>query len=57
MRDGVSPPIPIQIPINSAWEAVDDGPNTCVPATHVGHPEGVPDSWLQPGQPQLLATI
>lgn len=29
-------PLPIQLPVDANWEAVDDGSSTWPPATHVG---------------------
>lgn len=41
--------VPIQLPVNTHWEAEDDGCSTQIPAAHSRDPEAAPGSRLEPG--------
>lgn len=36
-----------QVLVNAPENAVEDGSSAWIPATHVGDPDRVPESWLQ----------
>lgn len=43
--------LPVHLPANvPSCEVTGDSTHIRVPATHSGHPDGVPGSWLSPGQ-------
>lgn len=50
----LGPPLLIQLPVNATEKVADNVPNTSVPATPTGYPNGVLGSWLQTG-PALVA--
>lgn len=45
------PPPQIQFPVDTSWEAPDDGQSIYASATCVRDLGGVPASWVRPGLP------
>lgn len=46
-------PLPNQLPVDVPEESAEDGHDAWVPVTHVGDPEIVTGSWLQPVRARL----
>lgn len=40
-----------------AWGTAKNGPNAWVPASHMGHPDGAPGSWLRLGPVLTISAI
>lgn len=52
---GLDPLLLLQLPVNTSGKAVDDGPSPW--AYHPHGRLGVPDSWIQLGQPLAISII
>lgn len=50
-------PLAIQLPANNPGKAVEDGPNTWMPASHVRNPDEAPGCWRQPALALNATTI